>query len=142
MKNSYVQNVCTKFRRNGLSEKYEYPGIYCIKLNDRVVYIGKSQNMLERVAAHYVGIKTGSECKYRIIWEASRELDCSIGFDVLYYAKETNQDALIEELGQKEGELIRQYRPLLNTQIPKADNWRKWDVKKIDTDIVLKLLLD
>ena len=142
MKNSYVQNVCKMFRRNGLSEKYEYPGIYCIKLNDRIVYIGKSQNMIERVAAHYVGIKTGSECKYRIIQEVSQKLACCIGFDVLYYAKETNQDALIEELGQKEGELIRQYRPLLNTQIPKADNWRKWDVKKIDTDIVMKLLLD
>ena len=27
-----------------------------------------------------------------------------------------------------EGEYIRKYRPVLNTQIPKADNWRSYDV--------------
>ena len=27
-----------------------------------------------------------------------------------------------------EGEYIRKYRPILNTQIPKADNWRSYDV--------------
>ena len=86
MRNTYVENVCTMFRRNGLSTKYEYPGVYCIKLNERVVYIGKSWNMLERIAAHYVGIQTGSERKYRILWEARERLDCTIGFDVLYYA--------------------------------------------------------
>ena len=69
MRNTYVENVCTMFRRNGLSTKYEYPGIYCIKLDGRIVYIGKSENMLERIAAHYVGIKTGSELKYQIIKE-------------------------------------------------------------------------
>ena len=41
-----------------------------IKLDDQLVYIGKSKNMLERVASHYVGIKQGSELKYRIIAEA------------------------------------------------------------------------
>lgn len=86
LKNTYVDNVCTMFRRNGLSTKYEYPGIYCIKLNERVVYIGKSQNMLERIAAHYVGINSGSERKYRIIEEAAKKLGCRIQFDVLYYA--------------------------------------------------------
>ena len=42
MKNKYVENVCAMFRRRGLSGKYEHPGIYCIKLNDQIVYIGKS----------------------------------------------------------------------------------------------------
>ena len=141
MKNSYQDNVCAMFRRNGLSPKYERPGIYCIKLNDQIVYIGKSQNMLERVAAHYVGIKTGSEKKYRILAEAQRR-GYTVRFDVLYYAKATTRYSIIEEIGQTESELIRQYRPLLNTQIPKAEDWRKWDVKKIDTEEVLHLLLD
>jgi len=57
-------------RRRGLAPKYEHPGIYCIKLDNQLVYIGKSKNMLERVASHYVGIKQGSELKYRIIAEA------------------------------------------------------------------------
>ena len=57
-------------RRKGLAPKYEHPGIYCIKMNDKIVYIGKSRNMLERVAAHYVGIRCGTERKYRILAEA------------------------------------------------------------------------
>ena len=73
-------------RRRGLAPKYEHPGIYCIKLDDQIVYIGKSKNMLERIASHYVGIRQGSELKYRILWEAREKLDCPIQFDVLYYA--------------------------------------------------------
>lgn len=98
--------------------------------------------MLERIASHYVGIRQGSELKYRILWEAREKLDCPIQFDVLYYAQKTEKDDIIEEIGQREGELIRQYRPLLNTQIPKAEDWRKWDVKPINAEEVLKLLLD
>lgn len=56
-------------RRKGLTEKYDCAGVYCIKLNGEIVYIGKSLNMLERIAAHYVGIKKGSELKYRILSE-------------------------------------------------------------------------
>ena len=66
----YVDNVREMFRRKGLADKYEHPGIYCIKLRGQIVYIGKGQNMLERIAAHFVGIKAGSERKYRILAEA------------------------------------------------------------------------
>jgi hypothetical protein len=41
-----------------------------------------------------------------------------------------------------EGELIRQYHPLLNTQIPKEEDWRKWEVNRVDAGEVLKLLLE
>ena len=142
MNNKYVQNVYAMLRRKGLADKYEHPGIYCIKIDSQIVYIGKSKNMLERIASHYVGIRQGSELKYRILWEAREKLDCTIQFDVLYYAQETEIDDIIEEIGQREGELIRQYRPLLNTQIPKAEDWRKWDVKPINAEEVLKMLLD
>ncbi len=141
MKNKYVENVCAMFRRRGLSGKYEYPGIYCIKLNDQIVYIGKSRNMLERVAQHYVGIKTGSERKYSILAEAQRK-GYPVEFGVLYYAKEKSCQDIIEEIGQKEGELIRQYRPVLNTQIPKAEDWHKWEVNPVNAEEVLKLLLE
>ena len=141
MKNKYVENVCAMFRRSGRSPKYEHPGIYCIKLNDQIVYIGKSQNMLERIAAHYVGVKTGSERKYRLLAEAQRK-GYPVQFDVLYYAKETKWLDIIEEIGQKEGELIRQYRPILNTQIPKEENWRQWELNKVDDGEALELLLE
>ena len=50
MSNTYEKNVCAMLRRRGLAPKYEHPGIYCIKLDGQIVYIGKSENMLVRVA--------------------------------------------------------------------------------------------
>jgi hypothetical protein len=65
-----------------------------------------------------------------------------VDFGVLYYAKSQRYWDIVEEIGQKEGELIREYRPVLNTQIPKEDNWRKWEVNPVDARKVLKLLLE
>ena len=111
-------------------------------LLNKATFVELCEEELERIAEHYVGINTGSERKYRIIKEASQKLNCPVAFDVLYYAQKTNNEDVIDEIGQKEGELIRQYRPLLNTQIPKAEDWRKWKVKPINAEEVLKLLLD
>ena len=138
----YVDNVREMFRRKGLGDKYEHPGIYCIKLRGQIVYIGKSQNMLERIASHYVGINTGAAKKYKIIWDVAQELNCPIEFDVLYYAQEMSKDEITEEIGQKEGELIRQHLPPLNTQIPKETNWRTWEVKTLNADEVRRLIVN
>ena len=97
--------------------------------------------MLERVAHHYVGIKRGSERKYRILAEAQRKGQ-KVGFDVLYYAKSKNKQEMLSEIGEKEGELIREFHPILNTQIPKGENWHKWNVEEVNAREVLKLLLD
>ena len=137
---SYKENVCKMFRRKGLDDKYDYPGIYCIKVNGQIVYIGKSVNMLERIAAHYVGIKTRSECKYRILAEVQQH-GYTVEFDVLYYAQKLKTKDLNEEIGSKEGELIREYRPILNTQIPKEQDWRQWEVVKLNEGLILKQLL-
>ena len=134
---SYADNVYHWLKRKGLAEKYEHPSIYCIKIDDTVVYIGKSRNMLKRIANHYVNIKTEAEKKYRIMAEAQRK-GHSISFDVLYYATARTPSAIIEEIGKKEGEYIRQYLPPLNTQIPKAEDWQKWDVNKVDAREVLQ----
>ena len=136
MANSYTDNVCAMLRRRGLAPKYEYPGIYCIKIAGQIVYIGKSENMLKRIAAHYVGIRTGSEKKYRLLSEIQRK-GHNIDFDVLYYAQSKGYAAIQEEIGSKEGEYIRQYRPVLNTQIPKAADWHKWETNTVDAAEVL-----
>ena len=138
----YEENMYRYLKKKGLDTKYEHAGIYCIKLDDQIVYIGKSQNMLERVAQHYVGIRKGSERKYRIIDEVQRKRGCPVCFDVLYYATAQQKQDIIEEIGKKEGELIREYRPILNTQIPKAEDWCKWDVCEVDAKEVLKQLLE
>ena len=62
--------------------------------------------MLKRVAYHYVGIQTGSEKKYRLLSEIQRN-GHKIEFDVLYYAQNASAEAIREEIGSKEGELIR-----------------------------------
>ena len=48
--NRYEKRVYQMFKRRGLAEKYEHPGIYSISIDDTLVYIGKSENMLIRVA--------------------------------------------------------------------------------------------
>ena len=80
---SYTDNVYKWLTRRGYAEKYEHAGIYCIKIDGKIVYIGKSMNMLKRVSEHYVCIKAGKEKKYRIIAEAQRK-GHSVDFDVLY----------------------------------------------------------
>ena len=137
---TYTENVYNWLKRKGLADKYEHPGIYCIKINEKIVYIGKSRNMLQRIAEHYVSIKTGKETKYRIMAEAQRK-GYSISFDVLYYATARTPSAIIEEIGEKEGEYIRQYQPVLNTQIPKEHDWHKWDVNTLDAQAILKHIL-
>ena len=69
-KPTYEDNVRPWLIRKGLAPKYDHAGIYCIKIDSTIVYIGKSRNMLRRVAQHYVGIKTQKEKKYRILAEA------------------------------------------------------------------------
>ena len=36
-----------------------------------------------------------------------------------------------------EGEFIRKYLPVLNTQIPKEDDWKKLTLKKVDAKEIL-----
>lgn len=56
-----------------------------------------------------------------------------IGFDVLYNASSTARHDIDEEIGYMEGVLLRKYQPVLNTQIPKQEDWHKFEVKKIAT---------
>ena len=136
----YAENMYNWLKRKGYAPKYDHAGIYCIKIDDTIVYIGKSHNMLKRVSQHYAAIMGQTEKKYRIFAEAQRK-GHSINFDVLYHAAETYYPAVKNEIGQKEGEYIRQYKPVLNTQIPREDDWRKFDVCAVDAREVLKELL-
>ena len=136
---SYVENMYRWLQRKGYAAKYEYAGIYCIKIDDQIVYVGKSTNMLKRVVEHYICIKKQTEKKYRILAEAQRK-GHAINFDVLYYAKSKRYGDIKEEIGRKEGEYIRMYRPVLNAQIPKENDWRKYDTNYVDAEEILKSL--
>lgn len=140
MRQNYVDNMYAWLTRKGLAGKYEHAGIYCIKLDNRIVYIGKSTNMLKRIAQHYVGIKQETERKYQLLAQMQSE-GHPIGFDVLYYASSTGYSDAIEEIGYMEGVYLRQYRPELNTQIPKEGDWHKFEVKQVATENELRRLL-
>ena len=47
---NYRENMYNYLNRKGYADKYDHAGIYCIKIDDSIVYIGKSHNMLKRVA--------------------------------------------------------------------------------------------
>lgn len=47
----------------------------------------------------------------------------------------------MQEIGEKEGEYIRKYQPILNTQIPKAEDWHKYDVNTVDAKAALESIL-
>lgn len=138
---TYRENMYQHLKRQGYDKKYEHAGIYSISIGGQLVYIGKSYNMLKRVAEHYVGIKLKSEHKYEVLAEA-QACGYRIGFDVLYYAKATTPTEIIKEIGEKEGEYIRAYRPALNYQIPKATDWTKFDVNPKAHTITFTELLD
>ena len=87
-----------------------------------------------------MGLRTGSERKYRILAEAKRHNQI-VTFGVLYYATEQKPKRLEDELGQKEGEFIRELKPVLNTQIPKADNWHSYEINETASTITLSEIL-
>lgn len=137
---TYEENAYNWLKRKGLAAKYEHAGIYCIKIDEKIVYIGKSGNMLRRIAQHYAGIQKDTEKKYRIMSEARRK-GHNITFDVLYYANGRRYAEKMAEIGEKEGEYIRRYRPILNAQIPKDSDWTKWDLNEINAKEILQQIL-
>ena len=122
---NYVDNAYQWLKRNGYGNEYECAGLYAIYIDEILVYIGKSDNILRRLAQHYVGIKTNSERKYRILAEAKRK-GHKVCLRKIYQAKSKRKWEIEEEIGKKEGEYIRRYLPPLNYQIPKAENWRQF----------------
>ena len=123
---NYVENVYHMLQRRGFGPRFQHAGIYKITIDGILVYIGKSTNMLYRLAEHYVAFKISEAHKYRILAEA-KQRGHKINFDVMYYAKSKGKAEIEEEIGRTEGEYIRKYRPPLNTQIPKESNWREYD---------------
>lgn len=136
---TYADNMYNWLKQRGHAAKYEFAGIYCIKIDQKIVYVGKSGNMLKRIAQHYAGIQKETEKKYRILAEARRR-GHNINFDVLYYAKSHRYADKLAEIGEKEGEYIHKYNPILNTQIPKEEDWSHFDVRALDAEKIIDTL--
>ena len=126
-----------------IKEKYRGAGIYSIKIDDILVYIGKSQDLLERVAEHIAEIQNinqHSSNKYKVIAQAQR-MGHKVSFDVLYYSPFTSGNDMIDDIGFNEGKYIREYLPFLNTQIPNENDYKKYSYNKRAKYITLDSIL-
>ena len=136
----YVDNIYNKYLQQSWSQKFLNAGIYSISINNKIVYVGKSTNMLYRMAEHWVSMSNPKENKYKVLAEAKRRR-YNVKFNVLYSAKSQTKEEIEEEIGEREGYYIRLLMPSLNCQIPTEENWRKYTVNKGALNISLDQIL-
>ncbi len=123
--------------------KYNHPGIYSVSIGDRLVYIGKSRDMLCRLAQHIFytnNLQQTKTHKYRI-FALARLMGYEVRFDVMYIATGKKENEIDKEIGEKEAELINRYLPPLNYQIPKMLNYKSFSVNKKANSITLMEIL-
>ena len=116
--------MCNRFPKDK-RDKYNHSGIYSISIEDKLVYIGRSKNMKNRIMSHMRNIQNPEQeknretaakrghHKYEVLNQAY-ENGIPIGFDVVCYCNET-------ELNRMESYFIKTYIPPLNFAIPEED---------------------
>ena len=112
-------------------EKYAAAGIYTIGVADKVVYVGKSKDMLNRICNHIQHIKDETEGhKYKLL-KGIQNRGYTITFNVLEYCGNENLD-------EKEVYWINEIKPYLNSQFPYFDKEGKvrWKTKSIKYETV------
>ena len=121
-----------------LKEKYDQKmGIYSMAINGKIVYIGKSTNILHRIASHMFltqNLQFTKSHKYKIFNQCLQQ-GIDIQFDIMC------QCADEDELGYVEGRLIREHMPILNYQIPKPENYHSYTVNRIARSVSLEQIL-
>ena len=141
MSNLHIQNIYNKYIEQEWSKKFQCSGVYSITVNNKIVYIGKSKDILYRMAEHWASMGNPKENKYKVLAEAHRRR-YNVRFNVLYTAKSTTRAEIEEEIGEREGYFIRLYQPPLNTQIPKEENWRSYTVNRGALNISLDDIME
>lgn len=137
---NYVANMYGVLQRRGFAPRFQHAGIYKITIDGIIVYIGKSTDMLWRLAEHYVAFRHPEGHKYQILSEAKQK-GHAVQFDVICYCSASPHSNIVEELGETEGRCIRLFQPPLNTQIPKESDWRKYEYNSTAQTITLNEIL-
>lgn len=134
-----VQEIEEELRANQeVVDKYDTAGIYAVYIEDKLVYIGKSRNMLCRLAQHIFytqNLQWTKSHKYKV-FNLAQVMGYNVRFDVLYYSSTLGEES-DDEIGYKEGEYIRQYLPPLNYQIPCADDYHHFTINRTAKTISL-----
>ena len=134
----YVDKRVIKYYNMIPEDKYEVAGVYCIKVNEEIVYIGKAVNMRLRIANHMYHIcegynnTSGSKFKYGELARAI-SLGYKLNFDVLHTSSivERGQEQN-DDIGFAEAKLINKYMPKLNKQIPSIEDYHKYKNKEYE----------
>ena len=141
MSSIHVQNVYNKYILQEWSKKFQCSGVYSITVNNKIVYVGKSTNILYRMAEHWCSMGNPKENKYKVLAEAKRR-NYNVKFNVLYSAKSKNKSEIEEEIGEREGYFIRLFQPPLNYLIPKEENWRGHTINRSALNISLDEIME
>ena len=94
--------------------------------------------MLVRIANHIREIESNRSSNKYIVLRQARAMRFNVAFDVLYYAAGLLEEEIDREIGEKEGQMIRELKPVLNYQVPREDDYRKYSVNKEASSIRLE----
>lgn len=132
-----VENIYEQLQQDEEKvNKYQRAGVYSISIKDKVVYVGKSMNMLRRLAEHIAGIQVKPQTanKYKVLAQAKAQ-SIPISFGVIYYAKSKRP---YTEILKVEAKYINYLRPPLNVQIPNPHNYKEIHINEMAYYITLE----
>lgn len=136
-----VEALIKQLEEQNLGDKYHHPGIYSISIDGHLVYIGKSLDMLVRIANHMACIENPEKCHKYIILNQAYQKNLKIQFDVAYYSYEKTEEEIKQDIGKEESRLIRRFKPALNYQIPREEDYTHFSVNKRAKTVSLEEIL-
>lgn len=114
--NKFYKEILQRYVKTKYIKPYlDKSGIYCIKIDGVIIYIGKADNLLKRILSHQVNTELGlPEHKYDV-FRGIIQQGYTLCFEVLEYVPNKKNLLIVE------GKWIRKYVPIMNYQIPKED---------------------
>lgn len=114
--NKFYKEILQRYVKTKYIKPYlDKSGIYCIKIDGVIIYIGKADNLLKRILSHQVNTELGlPEHKYDV-FRGIIQQGYTLCFEVLEYVPNKKNLLIVE------GKWIRKYIPIMNYQIPKED---------------------
>ena len=114
--NKFYKEILQRYVKTKYIKPYlDKSGIYCIKIDGVIIYIGKADNLLKRILSHQVNTELGlPEHKYDV-FRGIIQKGYTLCFEVLEYVPNKKNLLIVE------GKWIRKYMPIMNYQIPKED---------------------